>query len=82
MRACVCVCTIKDTYVLILTGCGEVINQSEGTLVSPNYPNDYPYNANCEWYISIPSGIILLVFTDFDVQDDSNCYYDSLKVRC
>ena len=61
-------------------GCGGSLSGVTGTVSSPNYPNNYPSNSDCTWTITIPEGIILLSFTNLDVESNSGCTYDSVKV--
>ena len=36
---------------------------------SPNYPLQYPINADCQWHITVYSGLrIHLTFIDYDVE--------------
>merc|ERR1711962_237049 len=57
--------------------CGGYIYDTEGTIVSPNYPDNYPNNADCKWYITAPEGTtITLSFESFDTEDR----YDRLKI--
>ncbi|KAF5899716.1 deleted in malignant brain tumors 1 protein-like, partial [Clarias magur] len=43
--------------------CGGDLTQSHGGIYSPNYPNDYPDNADCTWRIQSPEHqMILLAF--------------------
>ena len=58
----------------------------EGSFQSPNYPNDYPNGATCQWIIEIPRDIkaqkpfITLEFKSFNVQMHWRCYYDKVLV--
>ena len=57
---------------------GETI----GTLMSPNYPSSYPNRLHQTYKLQASTGKrIQMTFTDFDVEDDSSCRYDFLKVR-
>lgn len=45
--------------------CGGHIAGANGTLLSPNYPQSYENNTDCEWFIEGPTGHYLqLSFTD------------------
>lgn len=52
-RLAVEISTSVYIHVLFATvGCGGVLNaETEGQLVSPNYPEDYPRSSNCSWLI-------------------------------
>lgn len=67
-----------------LTGSGcsglEIIYLSStpnGSIHSPGYPYHYDDYENCQWCIIAPFGNkVLLYFTVFEVEDDSECGYD------
>ncbi|PNF23973.1 hypothetical protein B7P43_G09286 [Cryptotermes secundus] len=62
--------------------CGGTYFTSKGILQSPNYPNNYPHNKDCQWIISVPTGQqIKLNVTDFILEGGSNCRYDYLEIR-
>ena len=51
-------------------------------ITSPEYPNNYPPNANFETILTVGlSKVILIEFEDFDVEEDSECSYDKLVVQ-
>ena len=61
----------------------EVFTNYAGTIVSPNYPNNYGNNEYKRYKITAPEhSEILLIFNDFDVESSgfSSCEYDYLKV--
>ncbi|UJR34094.1 hypothetical protein I4U23_021504 [Adineta vaga] len=68
-------------------GCSRVINLSqtnrEASLTSPNYPNLYPSNVQCYYYIIAPSSSrVVLEFTDFNVPTSNrNDCDDTIEVR-
>ena len=47
-----------------------VINGSiEGYIMSPNYPEPYPNDANCQWVIRVPeTHAILITILHFDLE--------------
>lgn len=54
---------------------------SEREIVSPNYPNNYPNDAQCVWLITIPLGnAVALNITDLDIEWSADCSKDYLKV--
>uniref|UniRef100_A0A7E4UNF5 Cubilin n=1 Tax=Panagrellus redivivus TaxID=6233 RepID=A0A7E4UNF5_PANRE len=58
-------------------GCGFTAHAGRGLITTPNYPKDYPSNANCIWDIIVPYGYhVKLEFEDFDVQLSRNCDKD------
>ena len=41
-----------------------------GEVLSPNYPAQYPNNADCQWRIIVDAGFVVqLNFLEFDVED-------------
>uniref|UniRef100_A0A158R3Q9 Cubilin n=1 Tax=Syphacia muris TaxID=451379 RepID=A0A158R3Q9_9BILA len=61
--------------------CGFTRKSRNGTIMSPQYPNDYPNNVACVWDISVPLGYrIILTFTRFAIQKSVGCAADSLTV--
>ncbi|XP_069502358.1 astacin-like metalloendopeptidase [Ambystoma mexicanum] len=58
-------------------------SSSGGTVTSENYPQNYPSNMDCEYYIWAPQGNkISLTFTDFNLEPDSTyCRIDYLSVH-
>ncbi|KAF6018837.1 CUBN [Bugula neritina] len=62
-------------------GCGGVLNLTDGTVISPNYPNHYDHTAECDWIITVPQNArIALNFTDFQLESSSTCAYDYLEI--
>ena len=52
-----------------------------GTIRSPNYPSDYPNSKDQTYPIKVESGSkIELTFTDFAIEDDTECSYDYVQV--
>ncbi|KAL0972693.1 hypothetical protein UPYG_G00193570 [Umbra pygmaea] len=41
--------------------CGGTLSGESGTFKTPNYPNYYPPNTNCEWNIQVPDGKLVKV---------------------
>ncbi|XP_035652196.1 deleted in malignant brain tumors 1 protein-like isoform X2 [Oncorhynchus keta] len=62
--------------------CGGYLTASKGQFNSPNYPRNYPNNADCTWNIQTPSGsqIVQLEFLYVNLEGDFNCKYDSISV--
>uniref|UniRef100_A0A671RRK0 CUB and zona pellucida-like domains 1, tandem duplicate 2 n=1 Tax=Sinocyclocheilus anshuiensis TaxID=1608454 RepID=A0A671RRK0_9TELE len=66
---CVCVCVFSHPQ------CGGHLYGS-GLFSSPNYPNYYPDNAYCVWYLSAQQGQrIFLTFADVQLERCCNCDY-------
>ncbi|CDW57279.1 signal peptide, CUB and EGF [Trichuris trichiura] len=51
--------------------CRKVDRTSNGLFESPNYPNNYPSNVSCSWYLKAPKGRRILIFVlDLNLADD------------
>ncbi|WAR06690.1 CUBN-like protein, partial [Mya arenaria] len=69
------------TYKTVTGGCGGNFTTPRGTIVSKNYPNNYPHNTDCEWLVTVDDRHnIELEFTDFDVEGGSVCRFDYVAV--
>ena len=67
---------------LACSGVPQDLTASNGTVTSPNYPNNYKSNSNCAWRIAVPDGFhISLTFKDFVLESHSRCNYDSVELR-
>ncbi|XP_065052551.1 uncharacterized protein LOC135681853 isoform X4 [Rhopilema esculentum] len=63
------------------SGCGGLLFQDSGTVTSPGYPKNYDSNLSCTWVIRSRSGKkISLTFSEVDVEYDSTCKFDVIKV--
>lgn len=63
-------------------GCGGILTHPNGTISTPNYPNGYPLNLQCNWTIQAPPGYnIEINFQEVDLETSSECSYDFIKVR-
>uniref|UniRef100_A0A8C3CRJ2 Cubilin n=1 Tax=Cairina moschata TaxID=8855 RepID=A0A8C3CRJ2_CAIMO len=64
-----------------VNGCGGELSGTSGSLHSPGYPNTYPSNRECIWYIhTTPGSSIQLTIQEFDIEYHPNCDYDVLEV--
>ncbi|KFM59925.1 Tolloid-like protein 1, partial [Stegodyphus mimosarum] len=62
--------------------CGGLLEQSEGTLQSPNYPDEYLADKECVWKIAVsPGSQVALTFQAFEVEYHDNCAYDFVEIR-
>ena len=59
-------------FVILLPDCGSVLNN---TLKSPNYPEGYPDNMECEFKVPIPSGFRLKITFENMMLPDLRSYY-------
>ncbi|XP_049840781.1 cubilin-like [Schistocerca gregaria] len=65
-----------------MSGCGGLFTDAEKTITSPNYPQQYPRNIDCEWTIRLPPGERLSIeFTDFELEDSRSCIFDFVELR-
>ncbi|KAJ8389047.1 hypothetical protein AAFF_G00124440 [Aldrovandia affinis] len=63
-------------------GCGGTYTQSEGIIISPNWPNNYAHNRQCVYIIRLPAGeVVSLNFTHMDLESHSGCNFDFVEVR-
>ena len=45
------------------------IEDTAGILLSPDFPQDYPNEANCRWNLNVPTGThLILQFWAFDIE--------------
>ena len=108
-----------DAIMRYISGCGGAFSGTSGTIVSPNYPNNYDDNMDCVYHITVATGkvhslcpynifheicvcfsvllcwfmlfiypyrccefqVIIFTFTDFNLESQSNCNYDSVTVH-
>ncbi|XP_053215446.1 cubilin [Podarcis raffonei] len=64
-----------------VNGCGAELSGTSGSFHSPGYPNKYPNNRECHWYIhTAPGSSIQLTIVEFDVEYHSSCNYDVLEI--
>ncbi|XP_035982706.1 deleted in malignant brain tumors 1 protein isoform X3 [Fundulus heteroclitus] len=59
-----------------VTSCGGYMYNYNDTFQSPNYPNAYPNNLNCIWYIRPGGQVIRLEFFNLDTE----CNYDWVTI--
>ncbi|XP_070708966.1 cubilin [Pempheris klunzingeri] len=63
-------------------GCGGTFTNSEGIIISPNWPNDYAHNSQCIYLIQLPAGEkVALNFTHINLESHSSCAFDYVEVR-
>lgn len=55
--------------VCCLSGCGANFSAPAGRVVSPNYPDHYPYNSNCDYRIDAgDQTVIVVTFRTFQLE--------------
>ena len=72
----------KPCHILLLPACIEIHNSAVGSIKSLNFPNNYPNDSNCRYFImnSDPATRIMLDFVHFDLEWHTSCKYDSVKI--
>uniref|UniRef100_A0A8B9GL35 Cubilin n=1 Tax=Amazona collaria TaxID=241587 RepID=A0A8B9GL35_9PSIT len=64
-----------------VNGCGGELSGPSGSFHSPGYPNRYPNNRECNWYIhTAPGSSIQLTIHEFKIEYHPDCNYDVLEV--
>lgn len=62
-------------------GCGGIFTNTEGIIISPNWPNNYAHNRQCIYVIRMPrSEQVALNFTHIDLEIHSGCLFDFVEV--
>ncbi|XP_038578939.1 cubilin [Micropterus salmoides] len=62
-------------------GCGGELSGPSGSFNSPDYPNRYPENRECIWYITTSArSSVTFTIHEFDVEFHQDCNYDVLEV--
>ena len=74
------VTALNNFYLYTVTPCGEHLTRDSGVIQSPNYPLQYYHNADCEWTIEVSEGVIEVLVTNIDIEDQSSCSHDYLEV--
>uniref|UniRef100_A0A670I673 CUB domain containing protein 2 n=1 Tax=Podarcis muralis TaxID=64176 RepID=A0A670I673_PODMU len=61
--------------------CGGVLTGLSGSITSPDYPENYPNNAECHWVIQATSNsVIKLIFVDFQMENSEQCNFDYVAI--
>lgn len=62
-------------------GCGGTLTALSGSIKSPNYPEPYGHNAECNWVIRVSKGsVISLTIVRIDIEAHFTCSYDYLEI--
>ncbi|KAM8930212.1 CUB domain-containing protein 2 [Pelodytes ibericus] len=60
--------------------CGGILSSLSGVITSPDYPDNYPNNAECRWLIQAATNSkVRLVFTDFQMENEE-CNFDYVAI--
>ncbi|CAG0904641.1 unnamed protein product, partial [Darwinula stevensoni] len=63
----------------MVLGCGGLFRKPQGNFRSPNYPNPYPHEVDCDWRIVVdPGSAVRLTIHDFDIE--GHCGFDNLTI--
>ncbi|VVC39264.1 EGF-like, conserved site,EGF-like calcium-binding domain,CUB domain,EGF domain,EGF-like calcium- [Cinara cedri] len=60
--------------------CGGIFTENSGRIISPNYPESYKSDIQCNYTILAPKKFIQLFFKTFDLEDSAKCYFDNLTI--
>ncbi|CAI9719421.1 mannan-binding lectin serine protease 1-like isoform X2 [Octopus vulgaris] len=60
--------------------CGGRIRETAGSIISPNYPDDYPPNADCVWVIHVPKPFFVIIHSTF-FRLENDCNFDQLVIE-
>ncbi|XP_062900253.1 cubilin isoform X2 [Mobula hypostoma] len=72
----------RATYAASASACGGTFHMQSGAFSSPNYPENYPSNSECIWYIiSSPGNRVQISFINFDIGNSLNCSLDYVEIR-
>ncbi|XP_015512725.2 cubilin [Neodiprion lecontei] len=64
-----------------VVGCGGVSTTSSGSFTSPNYPEPYYHQAECNWKITVaPGSIIEFIIVDLQLEEHDQCRFDFVKI--
>ncbi|XP_069688891.1 cubilin [Periplaneta americana] len=70
------------TYSVLSTACGGNLSSEHGSFASPGYPNNYPLESSCVWYIGTsPGNRVLISFSLFELESSDFCNEDYVEVR-
>ena len=65
----------------VIGTCGGNFVENQGSLASPNYPNNYDDNLQCVYVIEVEAGRrVELTFVDFSLENQSTCRWDALQI--
>ncbi|XP_031624566.1 cubilin homolog [Contarinia nasturtii] len=72
----------KISYNTAMTGCGGLFtNAQSGTISSPNYPDTYPPNMQCDYTIQVARGsTVQLLVTDLSMETSEDCNFDYISI--
>ena len=75
---------IAGMIILYIGTCGGVLrtNATAQVLTSPNYPQYYPHNSQCQWVIDAPPlEQVEISITDINIEFHLTCARDRLEIN-
>ncbi|CAL1546536.1 unnamed protein product [Lymnaea stagnalis] len=78
-----CLCPSNAYYhnckAACVLSCNATSQDAIGTIVSHDYPLQYPNNLYCKWTLTgAPNTYYIFSISDMEMEETSQCYYDSL----
>jgi len=68
-------------FIYFISVCNQTYSSSYGTIMSPNFPDQYPNSVTCTYLIKSPLNLpMTLTFTAFEVEAGSSGCYDFVRV--
>ncbi|XP_067937472.1 cubilin-like [Watersipora subatra] len=73
-------CTSNKSYVCEYP-CQTYLNGQRLEVISPNFPNYYPSNTDCEWFIDVGTGTAVLQFQTLYMEESiPDCHFDAVEI--
>lgn len=67
---------------ILVIACGGSLEGERGYFATPEYPNNYPVDIECEWTVNISQSMTTdLTFESFDLINSDHCNDDFLEIR-
>lgn len=72
---------LTPPHLSLIVRCGEYNDSIGGVITSPDYPNNYPSDYQCMWFINLPRAYrVNISVIDSGIQYCENCECDALEV--
>ena len=70
-----------DLFLSVFSECSKIFTGQNGSILSPDYPGEYPDNLACSWAIQVSTERrIKLYFEDFQLEKAVSCF-DHLVIK-
>ena len=57
-----------------IPGCGGLLTAPAGEFTSPQHPQTYEHNLDCQWVVRVPRGDrVKITFLVLDIESHENC---------